>query len=335
MIYKMMYNTMKISLESTIRRVCSIDHSLEFIDIDENEDGEVRYDRYDETIDIILNILQCIVECTHIHIDTDDDTRDAAYDSVDDYCMLVSLSCFDRCYPPDDYFFPFEYNRLKFTRYGSLVDTSESTTKMMIGGMIIVRILIMRILLNIQKAYNGTVEETQHSQFNMYIISMILHAVYSYMSNSALDAHTDVNNMKEGVLLGRRIFTCKTVYDRDINYNVRVDTSDTHTHVLTGFAKTDVRDIPYLWEDSNGMDMIVNYIEKVYSNVLGVSRQHYRDIQSYDIIYKIHTFNACIGRMKHSHPSYSGSLTRRVESIMDRYQLDEEVVHRYMDRYII
>lgn len=74
-----------------------------------------------------------------------------------------AFSCFDRCYYPDCFAFPFEYNRLTFSKYGSLSEPTEELTRLLIGGIVIIRLIVLKIILCGHGNYRRLVTLKKHS----------------------------------------------------------------------------------------------------------------------------------------------------------------------------
>lgn len=60
----------------------------------------------------------------------------------------TGYSCFNECFYPNNFAFPYEFNRLRFTKFGSLKEVTTDLSNLLIGGVLIIRILIRDILLD-------------------------------------------------------------------------------------------------------------------------------------------------------------------------------------------
>lgn len=147
--HQTLYKNIRKAVEIPVSELASIEEHLDFVD--NVPDEETRYDNYDRIVDACLEILHAVIESTQ------DQTP------YDDYHLFVAFSSFERCYFPDAYAFPFEYCRLEFSKFGSLVEMSEAKSKLLIGGMVLVRTLVMRVLLRAEEAYKGRLQFSKNS----------------------------------------------------------------------------------------------------------------------------------------------------------------------------
>ncbi len=147
--HQTLYKNIRAAVEVPVSELAATEEHLDFVD--NVPDEETRYDNYDRIVDATLEILHAVIESTQ---------EQSPYD---DYHLFVAFSSFERCYFPDAYAFPFEYSRMEFSKFGSLFDMNEQKTKMLIGGMVLIRTLVMRVLLRAEEAYRNRLQFSKNA----------------------------------------------------------------------------------------------------------------------------------------------------------------------------
>lgn len=166
--------------------------------------------------------------------------------------LYLARSFFPECYLPDDYLLPFEFARIPFSKFGCMsLRAPEDTTRMLIAGFIIVRVLIITMLLNVNEVFKRTLDITEHALVNVRLIGCILLCSFE-LTYSCLEDDRYVA-MREKVKLGRRVFPRK-----DIPASCEVPVIP---------ECPEAAELPFLKDDSEGLAKIQEFMERIVDNL--------------------------------------------------------------------
>ena len=188
---------------------------------------------------------------------------------------------------------------------------SHDASMMLIGGILIVRILVDRILLNVKAAYGQKMAFTHKAQENLNIIGQLIYAAfhYYYKDLPVYSGHDrGVNSTIEKVKLGRRIF-------------YRNEESDS-IELLNGMFAAE--DIPYFLEDPDGYEKLRNYIVKLLWNVNKECASLYCRIHKNQIVWKLLKRRSLLQKLSVLMPEYVNKLLADERVIMEEEEIDIE-----------
>ena len=251
LVIKSVTSTIKGIIESHIIRLASIDRKLDYVhDLDMPESE--RYDIYDILLDHTLEILGSIVEATY-----NTDLFSDLHELICRPAIYQARSYFTECYLPDDYLLPYEFVRVPFSRFGYISKGgSDDTTKMLVAGLIIVRVLVLALLLNVNEAFKRTLDISETALVNIRLIGCILLCTFE-LTYSGLEDE-DYVAMKERVKLGRRIYP-----RNDIPASCKVP-------IIPGCPQAS--GLPYLNDDFEGLEKLQEFMYRIIDNLCEPAR---------------------------------------------------------------
>ena len=144
--------------------IVNLKESIDFIDFD--GDQEARYDTYDRAVDTCLDVLECLIQASNSDLK-----------QFEEFHTFAAFSFFNGCYYPDYYAFPFEYNRFRFTKFGSLDKATPELTRLLVAGVLVIRILITEVLLKPSEVFSKQTENKDLAK-NCQIIALLLYNTF-------------------------------------------------------------------------------------------------------------------------------------------------------------
>ena len=98
---------------------------------------------------------------------------------------------------PDKFLTLFEYSRLNFSKFGTLRDLGETHSKLLLGGFVVVRIVLVRVM--ISYVQTNRLNDIQQKYFRAYLrnMTLIMSMIYrAYMKNLTSDMPKGSNTLE-------------------------------------------------------------------------------------------------------------------------------------------
>lgn len=140
---------------------------------------DTKQDYYSKCLDICLDLFTELIRGTL------SDRQDI------DFLILLQNACFNGSYYPNHFAFMFEYGRMEFSRYGSLINQTEDKTKLFIGCFSVIRVLILRVLSSVELMY--PIEFNENSLKNANLISSMIYHTFAEISKQSVPQWSAVN----------------------------------------------------------------------------------------------------------------------------------------------
>ena len=209
-----------------------------------------------------------------------------------------------------------------FGKYGTLKQMSSERSKMLIGGIIIIRVLILRVLLDIERQFIDIYN--QFTRKNAILISSLIYHAFKEIIEQQFPILTEENSTVKGVLQSRRIYPRTTrSYARKLR-STKSSQLDLirNQEMVEGMTPKD--DLKIYYEDPEGVETIIEYVDKLVDNVYQFGLNQHQKRQNYKIIRRVLFRRKVQQRIKFLYPVYFERMRRWEEEILEKFNIEKD-----------
>lgn len=215
---------------------------------------------------------------------------------------------------------------MNFTKFGTLTGVSKTHSKLLAGGLCIIRVLLMRVLLLVPMP-DKSAEKNLVRKKNLHLLSsMIYQAFHKYFSSQLPVANYNLETHLIRVQPDRRIFPIAKPLQ--VKSNLSVAEAHEPSPLVIGYET--VRAMPNYLVDAEGIDHVGELISTFLENVTAIADRTLHLRKRNSAIVKLIRKRAVLEKLKNLAPEYLRNLKKNEETAMAKYKLSEEDLQRFI-----
>ena len=201
-------------------------------------------------------------------------------------------------------------------------------SKLLAGGLCIIRVLLMRVLL-LYPMPDKAAEKNQLRKKNLHLVSsMIYQAFQKYFSSHLPVASYNLETHLVRVQPDRRIFPIAK--HLQVKTNLTVAEAHEPSPLVLGYET--VRVMPNYLVDLEGIDHVGQLISTFLDNVTTIADQTLNLRKRNSAIVKLVKKRKVLEKLRHLAPDYLKNLKKNEQTAMVKYKLSEEDLQRFITK---